>query len=131
MNKGRLSHFENFLTMYRVLRVASRLIHINYRDISSHTRAVVSITPSLFSTIPSKQSIPISICAQLKHLDFEALETPSRGFIIEEDVHHTTDDSKEMYLDSVLRKRRLKMKKHKLKKRRKAQRALKKRLGKI
>lgn len=36
-----------------------------------------------------------------------------------------------LHLDSVLRKRRLKMKKHKLRKRRKAQRALKKRLGKI
>lgn len=36
-----------------------------------------------------------------------------------------------MFLDSVLRKRRLKMKKHKLRKRRKRQRALKIRLGKI
>lgn len=36
-----------------------------------------------------------------------------------------------MYMDSVMRKRRLKMKKHKLRKRRKEQRSLKKRLGKI
>ena len=36
-----------------------------------------------------------------------------------------------MYMDSVLRKRRLKMKKHKLRKRRREQRSLKKRLGKI
>ncbi|RLV85627.1 hypothetical protein JA9_001895 [Meyerozyma sp. JA9] len=36
-----------------------------------------------------------------------------------------------MYMDSVLRKRRLKMKKHKLRKRRRAQRSLKKRLGKL
>lgn len=35
-----------------------------------------------------------------------------------------------IYMDSVLRKRRLKMKKHKLRKRRRNQRALKKRLGK-
>ncbi len=37
---------------------------------------------------------------------------------------------RELYLTSVLRKRRLKMKKHKLRKRRKAQRALKIRLNK-
>lgn len=36
-----------------------------------------------------------------------------------------------MHMDSVLRKRRLKMKKHKLRKRRRDQRSLKKRLGKI
>ncbi|GEQ72183.1 hypothetical protein JCM33374_g5869 [Metschnikowia sp. JCM 33374] len=36
-----------------------------------------------------------------------------------------------LYMDSVLRKRRLKMKKHKLRKRRRLQRSLKKRLGKI
>lgn len=40
------------------------------------------------------------------------------------------DDSNTMHALSVLRKRRLKMKKHKYKKRRKAQRALRKRLGK-
>lgn len=43
----------------------------------------------------------------------------------------TEDNDNTMYMDSVLRKRRLKMKKHKLKKRRKNQRALRKRLGKI
>lgn len=36
----------------------------------------------------------------------------------------------EIKLDSVMRKRRLKMKKHKLRKRRKAQRALRQKLGK-
>lgn len=40
-------------------------------------------------------------------------------------------EDKTVYLDSVLRKRRLKMKKHKLRKRRKRQRSLKIRLGKI
>ena len=40
------------------------------------------------------------------------------------------DDNNTMHALSVLRKRRLKMKKHKYKKRRKAQRALRKRLGK-
>lgn len=41
------------------------------------------------------------------------------------------DEDNTMYMDSVLRKRRLKMKKHKLRKRRRSQRALKKRLGKL
>lgn len=40
-------------------------------------------------------------------------------------------ESNTIHMDSVLRKRRLKMKKHKLRKRRRTQRALKKRLGKI
>ncbi|KAK6465568.1 hypothetical protein DFJ63DRAFT_332990 [Scheffersomyces coipomensis] len=40
-------------------------------------------------------------------------------------------EDKTMYMDSVLRKRRLKMKKHKLRKRRREQRSLKKRLGKL
>lgn len=43
----------------------------------------------------------------------------------------TEEVDRTMYLDSVLRKRRLKMKKHKLRKRRREQRALKKRLGKL
>lgn len=45
----------------------------------------------------------------------------------------TVDEAndKTVHLDSVLRKRRLKMKKHKLRKRRKRQRSLKIRLGKI
>lgn len=45
------------------------------------------------------------------------------------DLNFETDNT--MYADSVLRKRRLKMKKHKLRKRRKEQRSLMKRLGKI
>lgn len=54
--------------------------------------------------------------------------------ILERQQHSIIDDSKSdetVMLDSVLRKRRLKMKKHKLRKRRRLQRALKKRLGKI
>lgn len=45
------------------------------------------------------------------------------------DVSKEADST--IYMDSVLRKRRLKMKKHKLRKRRKAQRSLMQRLGKI
>lgn len=48
------------------------------------------------------------------------------------EVESTTEgEDKTVHLDSVLRKRRLKMKKHKLRKRRKRQRSLKIRLGKI
>lgn len=47
------------------------------------------------------------------------------------DVWEDIEVDNTLYADSVLRKRRLKMKKHKLRKRRRAQRALMKRLGKI
>ncbi|CAI5759912.1 unnamed protein product [Candida verbasci] len=46
-----------------------------------------------------------------------------------ENINNIND--KTIYTDSVMRKRRLKMKKHKLRKRRRAQRSLKKRLGKL
>lgn len=48
-------------------------------------------------------------------------------FVKKDDLDH----DRTLYADSVLRKRRLKMKKHKLRKRRRAQRSLKKRLGKL
>lgn len=50
---------------------------------------------------------------------------------IEMEVSGEPEEDNTVYMDSVLRKRRLKMKKHKLRKRRRNQRALKKRLGKI
>lgn len=56
--------------------------------------------------------------------------TPTISNSILDQVEYPESDNT-MQMDSVLRKRRLKMKKHKLRKRRKAQRALKKRLGKI
>lgn len=59
----------------------------------------------------------------------QILEMPSISELTEENT--TQDNDNTMYLDSVLRKRRLKMKKHKLRKRRRNQRALKKRLGKL
>ncbi|KAK6457055.1 uncharacterized protein RJT20DRAFT_127187 [Scheffersomyces xylosifermentans] len=51
--------------------------------------------------------------------------------IIEPENALDTDQDNTIYMDSVLRKRRLKMKKHKLRKRRREQRSLKKRLGKL
>ncbi|ODV68758.1 hypothetical protein HYPBUDRAFT_152088 [Hyphopichia burtonii NRRL Y-1933] len=58
--------------------------------------------------------------------NLNAWETPGL-----EDTDMSLENDNTMYMDSVLRKRRLKMKKHKLRKRRRAQRSLKKRLGKI
>ncbi|KAG2734351.1 hypothetical protein G9P44_002357 [Scheffersomyces stipitis] len=49
--------------------------------------------------------------------------------IVEPSAAESEDNT--VYMDSVLRKRRLKMKKHKLRKRRREQRSLKKRLGKL
>lgn len=45
-------------------------------------------------------------------------------------IEPVDEEDNTLHMDSVLRKRRLKMKKHKLRKRRREQRALKKRLGK-
>lgn len=47
------------------------------------------------------------------------------------EADEAAEESNVIQMDSVLRKRRLKMKKHKLRKRRRNQRALKKRLGKL
>ncbi|CAK7895081.1 hypothetical protein CAAN1_10S02564 [[Candida] anglica] len=49
---------------------------------------------------------------------------------VEQDLQMEEKEDNTIYTDSVLRKRRLKMKKHKLRKRRRAQRALMTRLGK-
>lgn len=59
-----------------------------------------------------------------------AIEVEIVGDEIKFEIVDAGESNNEMYADSVLRKRRLKMKKHKYKKRRKAQRALRKRLGK-
>ncbi|CCG24102.1 hypothetical protein CORT_0E05170 [Candida orthopsilosis Co 90-125] len=59
-----------------------------------------------------------------------AIEVEIVGDEIKFEIVDAGGNNNEMLADSVLRKRRLKMKKHKYKKRRKAQRALRKRLGK-
>ncbi|CAD1811793.1 hypothetical protein FOB58_003887 [Candida parapsilosis] len=74
--------------------------------------------PSSSSKLPNKElriSVEVEIVGD--EIKFEIV-----------DAGNNTDNI--MHADSVLRKRRLKMKKHKYKKRRKAQRALRKRLGK-
>lgn len=74
-------------------------------------------------------STPVSRALELKELMGQVSQMrivpPSIAERLEE-----LQDAPEMRADSVLRKRRLKMKKHKLRKRRKAQRALRKKLKK-
>lgn len=70
---------------------------------------------------------------KIQSLQFPQLQVWDRSPvspIISEVLEKETGDNT-LYMDSVLRKRRLKMKKHKLRKRRRTQRALKIRLGKI
>lgn len=82
------------------------------------------------NSIISKPSQPIeSLTTSLNSLNLRFPVDQITLFEHELEEMNESDD-KEMKLDSVLRKRRLKMKKHKLRKRRRAQRSLKKRLGK-
>lgn len=101
------------------------------RSLSTNVRGVKSVRS--FLPILDKSAFTSRI-AQENHLwqpslvKFDTLEWLIKTPRIEDNVDTETNT---MLLDSVLRKRRLKMKKHKLRKRRKEQRALKKRLGKI
>ncbi|CAL1203438.1 unnamed protein product [Candida parapsilosis] len=84
----------------------------------SHIEVTQHKSPSSSSKLPNKElriSVEVEIVGD--EIKFEIV-----------DAGNNTDNI--MHADSVLRKRRLKMKKHKYKKRRKAQRALRKRLGK-
>ncbi|KGR05815.1 hypothetical protein MG5_04325 [Candida albicans P57072] len=78
-------------------------------------------SPSLVSFFPYNR--PTSTPVEFQPLSIEPKE-------YDLDTVDKDDDNNTMHALSVLRKRRLKMKKHKYKKRRKAQRALRKRLGK-
>ncbi|GME83117.1 unnamed protein product [Ambrosiozyma monospora] len=60
----------------------------------------------------------------------QPVEQPTSSILNQLPKVDIQQESKELYFTSVLRKRRLKMKKHKLRKRRKAQRALKIKIGK-
>ena len=73
--------------------------------------------PAFLSIQPQSQTPSLFISTKLP-LSNDVVE-------VDEEVDST------LYTDSVLRKRRLKMKKHKLRKRRKAQKSLMQRLGKI
>lgn len=90
--------------------------HVISKDVKSNGQ-----TPSisgLFDASTARDIIGQSINIQSICID-TAIGSPGS---IQDSIFHT---------DSVLRKRRLKMKKHKLRKRRRAQRSLMKRLGKL
>lgn len=102
------------------------------------SRRLPTLSVRLFSTIPQpiinrsliNKFTPIS-SNLINQSQQQCIQIPS---IINELSNEINDEEladNTMYMDSVLRKRRLKMKKHKLRKRRKEQRSLKKRLGKI
>ncbi|KAI5957744.1 THI80 [Candida theae] len=103
---------------------------------SSSSPSTILQTPNLVPTanevalkLPNITSLPLSNPPANKDLSI-AIEVEIVGDEIKFEIVDAGENNNEMYADSVLRKRRLKMKKHKYKKRRKAQRALRKRLGK-
>lgn len=97
------------------------------RQLSLHPlSSLPSVQPSLLSKIgPLKTSAsPRSIIQ--KECIIPSVQNDPLASLNDIEIEDNT-----MHMDSVLRKRRLKMKKHKLRKRRRAQRSLKKRLGKL
>ncbi|CAK9441713.1 mitochondrial 37S ribosomal protein mS38 [Lodderomyces beijingensis] len=98
---------------------------------STANSGLASLRPLLASLsgripAPPPSSLPPSHVITLEIID-KSGSVPSQTFEINLD---NVDAENMIHTDSVLRKRRLKMKKHKHRKRRKAQRALRRRLGK-
>lgn len=102
--------------------------NIRYSNITSNVARVSGIfgLKNFQNQVPAPRITSAHISTPILN---QVLEMPSINELTEENVNQDNDNT--MYLDSVLRKRRLKMKKHKLRKRRRNQRALKKRLGKL
>lgn len=107
------------------------------RLLSTVLRPTVGIPNLAFSRmVPSLQAQPTPsfLVSRLPSLAAQSkmVITPP---LVESSTFETAFEDAEidntLYMDSVLRKRRLKMKKHKLRKRRREQRSLKKRLGKL
>ncbi|RKP29919.1 hypothetical protein METBISCDRAFT_27847 [Metschnikowia bicuspidata] len=84
---------------------------------------------------PTQTSQVLRMLQPLARIPQPSIFFPQIGHVQQSPISPEASESKEadntVHLDSVLRKRRLKMKKHKLRKRRKRQRSLKIRLGKI
>lgn len=97
------------------------------RQLSLHPlSSLPSVQPSLLSKIGFlRASVGPSSIIQKEYI----ITTVQNDQLASLNVVEVEDNT--MHMDSVLRKRRLKMKKHKLRKRRRAQRSLKKRLGKL
>lgn len=104
-------------------------------------RSVVRLFPTLGSRLASTMVIrpaftpaPTSMIFHLKQ-NLEIASPSQKQFGIMQQICEKVEPlneagATEMVMTSVLRKRRLKMKKHKLRKRRKAQRALRIKIGK-
>lgn len=97
------------------------------RQLSLHSlSSLPSAQPSLLSKIGSLRA-PVGLSSIIqKEYMIPTIQNDPLASLNDVEVEDNT-----MHMDSVLRKRRLKMKKHKLRKRRRAQRSLKKRLGKL
>lgn len=137
-----IGHFERFFSTLK--KLVTRPIHpFNNMFLSSLLRTLPKIgarylsvartnTPNIafLTKFPTKLNIPY-----VNTLQMNRTHTVDKvgGSILEELPENMFAEEADptMYMDSVLRKRRLKMKKHKLRKRRREQRSLKKRLGKI
>ncbi len=88
----------------------------------------------LMSTMPTlvRHILPPSLHFPLSLIVAQNFPTIARVVpLVRSNIDISDEADSTIYMDSVLRKRRLKMKKHKLRKRRKAQRSLMQRLGKI
>lgn len=109
--------------MLRSLVALRGLPRIGARMMGTVARPVLSINRGAFVWPITRLSGPQLITKPTSIVN----EIPTGMF--ESEIADEVDNT--LYMDSVLRKRRLKMKKHKLRKRRREQRSLKKRLGKI
>lgn len=97
------------------------------RQLSLHPlSSLPSVQPSLLNKIGSLRAYVGSSSIIQKEYIIPTVQNDPLASLNDVEVEDNT-----MHMDSVLRKRRLKMKKHKLRKRRRAQRSLKKRLGKL
>ncbi|OVF11086.1 putative mitochondrial mRNA-processing protein [Clavispora lusitaniae] len=102
--------------------------------LSSRALSTSLVAPSALLRSVSHSPLPISqTMARMQTLQFPLSQTFHREVQVPlvTNVAEDVSEDNTIYMDSVLRKRRLKMKKHKLRKRRRNQRALKKRLGKL
>lgn len=111
-----------FVSPIRSLSNIVRAEFAGVKDTRTNLGAIFSTTKLYKTDITPKQY------EILEELRFMRIIPAEKARILEN--IESVNDKEEIQLDSVLRKRRLKMKKHKLRKRRKAQRALRRKLKK-
>lgn len=121
----------NFISLKSMLRFG---LFRSMQMLSSRALSTSLVAPSALLRSFSHSPLPISqTMARMQTLQFPLSQTFHREVQVPlvTNVAEDVSEDNTIYMDSVLRKRRLKMKKHKLRKRRRNQRALKKRLGKL